>query len=271
MLLDKYQSSSKGEENNVSKESPLATLSKYLAFFLLLFFVLFLIFLKAAVFIVPHVSLEKEAVFFGDISRYLNKGEVNLQKTEYIQEIVSSLDLENKNRFPYKAKVVCSPEENAFALPGGSILITSSLLKKMSSENELAFVLAHEMAHIKNRDVLRKIITQTPFILAGLFLSDYLDVDSINQIIRLKYDKDVELLADANALKMLNEKYGHVGGAYSFFQKLDEEDTYFLTWVSTHPSTKARMENIKKITEKSGFLEKEVKEIREFPQSHDCQ
>ena len=46
---------------------------------------------------------------------------------------------------------------NAFALPGGYIFITSGLLKKLTSESQLASVLAHETAHVVARDTMQSL------------------------------------------------------------------------------------------------------------------
>lgn len=43
---------------------------------------------------------------------------------------------------------------NAFSTPGGNILVTTGLLRRLDSESELAFVLAHEIAHIDHEDGL---------------------------------------------------------------------------------------------------------------------
>jgi|GEM_PF-1964372 len=53
--------------------------------------------------------------------------------------------------------ILDTEEQNAFALPGGYILVTKGLLKKLQSESELANVLAHEIAHINLRHMYKDI------------------------------------------------------------------------------------------------------------------
>jgi Zn-dependent protease with chaperone function len=55
----------------------------------------------------------------------------------------------------YKIHIIPDPRINAMALPGGNIVVFSALIKETGSENELAFVLAHELGHFANRDHLR--------------------------------------------------------------------------------------------------------------------
>jgi beta-barrel assembly-enhancing protease len=54
-------------------------------------------------------------------------------------------------RFAYRARIVDSPEINAFALPGGFVYVNRGLLRAVRSEDELAGVLAHEISHVAQR------------------------------------------------------------------------------------------------------------------------
>ena len=57
----------------------------------------------------------------------------------------------------YRIGLLASTEPNAAAFPGGWILVTEGLLADVRTENELAFVLAHELGHFHNRDHLRRL------------------------------------------------------------------------------------------------------------------
>jgi predicted Zn-dependent protease len=54
-------------------------------------------------------------------------------------------------RFTYRARLVNSPEINAFALPGGYLYVNRGLVRAVRNEGELAGVIAHEMAHVAQR------------------------------------------------------------------------------------------------------------------------
>lgn len=58
----------------------------------------------------------------------------------------------------YHFAVLESPEPNAFACPGGTILITRGMLKLCANEDELAAALAHEVAHVAHRDGINSIV-----------------------------------------------------------------------------------------------------------------
>jgi len=66
-----------------------------------------------------------------------------LEITKRLEKAVGLTD------YDFSVKVVDNPNANAFALPGGSVLVTSSLIELCESPEELAAVLAHEIAHIQ--------------------------------------------------------------------------------------------------------------------------
>ncbi len=82
--------------------------------------------------------------------------------TDYIQQLGHSLSShaeEGQHQFNYA--VVRDPVINAFAMPGGFIMINSGLFLVTTNENELAGVLAHETAHVTQRHLVRGMIDQT--------------------------------------------------------------------------------------------------------------
>jgi predicted Zn-dependent protease len=79
----------------------------------------------------------------------------NSRLTEYVNLVgqAVALNSEKPNTFGgYHFAVLDSSEINAFACPGGTILITRGMLRAVRTEDELAAVLAHEVAHINHRD-----------------------------------------------------------------------------------------------------------------------
>ena len=64
----------------------------------------------------------------------------------------------------YRFRVLDMTAPNAFALPGGHVFVSRGLLVLLQTEDELANVLAHEIAHVSARHHLRHAIRQTPFV-----------------------------------------------------------------------------------------------------------
>lgn len=70
--------------------------------------------------------------------------------------------------FGYRYRVLASPHVlNAFAAPGGTIYITSRLVKFSRSDDELASILGHETAHVSQRHIAREVDDRNAFVLFG--------------------------------------------------------------------------------------------------------
>lgn len=166
-----------------------------------------------------------------------------------------------ENEYQYKIHVIQENEVNAFALAGGHIVIFSGLLESVKSENELAFVLAHELGHFANRDHLqgfgRKLVILT---LSTLILGNNSDiiqtlVSSLGNV-EMKFSQRQESAADLFAVDLVNNKYGHVEGVFDFVVNNNEENnskrkSYFF---SSHPHPEKRIEIMKKYILKRGFV-----------------
>src|SRR4029077_2342509 len=76
----------------------------------------------------------------------------------YIQALGSQLAVHAPGtRFPYQFKIIDDPKIDAFALPGGTIYVTSGLIKAAPTEPQLAGVLAHEIAHVVMRHATQQV------------------------------------------------------------------------------------------------------------------
>jgi predicted Zn-dependent protease len=96
---------------------------------------------------------EPEEIAIGEGMAAVLLGTAPLAKSDAMQKYVNqvgrylTLHTERPD-LPWHFGVLDSDSVNAFATPGGHILVTSGLLRKMHSEAELAGVLAHEIAHV---------------------------------------------------------------------------------------------------------------------------
>jgi len=124
--------------------------------------------------------------------------------------------------------VLDEPDPNALALPGGTILVTSGLLERVASENELALVLGHELGHYRARDHLRGLGRglATGLVLGALGDSGEL-VSGLGEfagaLAERGFDRHQESRADAFGLALVHAEYGHVAGAGDFFARLSQE------------------------------------------------
>jgi len=158
--------------------------------------------------------------------------------------------------------VMEDPSLNAFALPGGAIFVTRGLLDQVESENELAFVLAHELGHFHGRDHLR---AAGRALLLGLALAA-LTGDSgaealpalVSTLTQLGFAREQELRADRFALQLVDLEYGHVKGALGFFEQLPGAEANGVgdrlgAYLATHPLTHDRREAMMDLARNRGW------------------
>ena len=158
--------------------------------------------------------------------------------------------------YPVYVRIENSPLPNAYAMPGGRVVVHSAVLEQIKTENGLAFVLAHELGHYQNRDHLRGmgrsiVLLATSVVLtgAGSDISSLLTPVFGAEI--AQHSQSRESAADASALKALQCHYGHVGGATEFFALITETDAtldwYFAHYFATHPEALQRIADLEQL------------------------
>lgn len=155
---------------------------------------------------------------------------------------------------PYTFRIEASKSEipNAMAFPGGLIVVTTGLLDRVETENELAFVLGHELGHFRNRDHIRQLGRGLVLVMLVEALSSNkagsgLGFGIADLTIR-GFSRRQETSADGFGLEILHAEYGHIGEAWRFFERLESEnqgDFIMLKYYSTHPVAGDRIENLK--------------------------
>ena len=152
------------------------------------------------------------------------------------------------NPYEFRVEIDDSSHANAMALPGGLIVVTTGLLDQVESENELAFILGHELGHYRNRDHLRAL--GRGIIFGLLFaVTTGSDVSSVGinfaDLALRSFNRKQELSADEFGLELVYTEYGHVDQAWRLFERWDDgEDALFeiLDYTSTHPQPEDRIE-----------------------------
>ena len=147
---------------------------------------------------------------------------------------------------------------NAYATFGGNVVLYRGLLKELPSEESVAAVLAHEMAHIKHRDPLRGMSRGLLYSVIAAMLGSETQIDALVSIGSLKYSRDMERAADNAAIEAIAKEYGNVGGASQLFatlEKIEQKDhkNHNIAWLSTHPDTRERQHNVQQIASQLGY------------------
>ena len=163
-----------------------------------------------------------------------------------VQEIGRKLTV--GSRYQYRWLVKQDDTVNAFAMPGGIIVVHTGLLRQAGDPGELAGVLAHEVQHVEQRHSLRQMITSLGWgALVGLTIGDISAVASMlaHQAGTLYFSRDMEEEADRLGLLALQRAQIRPDGMLRFFQKLDDQDKASVPgWISSHPQTAARAQRL---------------------------
>jgi Zn-dependent protease with chaperone function len=94
-------------------------------------------------------------------------------QTNLLQAVAPLLRAVPTNALGFRFYLLKHPLPNAFALPGGHVVVTTSLLGLADRPEEVAGVVAHELAHVTKRHVFRKIVSSAgPYLLCRLFMRD---------------------------------------------------------------------------------------------------
>ena len=154
--------------------------------------------------------------------------------------------------YPITITVVESNEMNAFAMPGGHIVVYSTILETMKTPEELAALLGHEASHVGLRHSLRNIFRDLSrkMFLALLFGNDSgitaVVVNNADALKQLQYSRSLETEADNNGLQLMAKNNINVQGMTRLIQMLQKESGGAETssFLSTHPVFKDRIQNI---------------------------
>lgn len=147
--------------------------------------------------------------------------------------------------------------QNAFCTPGGFIYIYTGILKYLESEDQLAGVMGHEMAHAEKRhstDALTREYGVNLLIdlVVGANKGQLLRIAS--NFAQLSYGRDAETEADNCSVDWLYQTSYNPVGAAGFFEKMEKENksANIPEFLSTHPNPGNRIENMKKRWEEKG-------------------
>lgn len=174
------------------------------------------------------------------------------------------------SRYPFEFHVVRDADLNAFALPGGVVVINSGLIERADSASELLGVLAHEISHVTERHGVRNIISSAGIVLtAQVLIGDASGLlatlaSAAPLLLNQSYSRDFERDADAHGVALLKEANIDPHGMQSFFEKMIAHEKKMLQQVgndkaadamknlsrflSTHPATEERIERIQQLS-----------------------
>ena len=197
------------------------------------------------------ITVKKEITLGKQIySSFIKDEKVDESSTVLAQEFANNLKLSSS--FPIKVTVIKDSVVNAFALPGGNIIVYSGILKKINTYEEFAALLGHETTHINERHGMKSMLrNMSSSFLFALILNGVGNISgslikNVDQLRGLSYSRGLEEQADKAGMDvMIANKINPEGMKYLMVDlgKANSDIPDALSFMSTHPLTKERIKN----------------------------
>lgn len=170
------------------------------------------------------------------------------------QSVVSTL---GKQPFTYRFRVLMDPSLNAFALPGGAIYFHSGTILQAGSLDELAGVMAHEIAHVKAHHYARQaeaaaipsLLAQLAGVLATVATGrpePIMIAQGVNVALRLRYTRELEAEADNLGATFMARGGYDPEGVVRFFERVLAAERHpsieIPPYLYSHPAVESRIE-----------------------------
>lgn len=196
--------------------------------------------------------------------------DVSLKLIDAVEKYLSEINRADytKNYYDWEFHLVSNDVVNAFCMPGGKILMYSGILSIANTEEYLAFILAHEMAHAlldhsrtqasahtaKNTATIAGKLGGIGLDLVGLgdaanvvtTATNVADIGSEYLLLK-PWGRDQELEADELGMKIINWAGYDISGIPQFWQRMSENNSNKHDFFSTHPSDKKRIDAMNKL------------------------
>ncbi len=200
-----------------------------------------------------EAKLGQHAMSWLDESTWFQKSQLSQEEQESITDrfnlLHKELVMSPHISLEFRDSKIIGP--NAFALPGGTIIITDQMVAKAENTDEILAILSHELGHIEGRHSLRKILQSSVVALTVATITG--DAASLSAVVvglpaalvQSQYSRELETEADNFAFNLLK---GHEIPTESFaniMERLDKDDTKStnMSFLATHPITSERLKN----------------------------
>lgn len=179
-----------------------------------------------------------------------------------LQTLVNKLTGSRSLPAPLQITVTQSEQINAFAAPGGHVVLLSGLIENAQSPEQLAGVLAHEIGHVAERHPMEGALRAVGLsIVVSAIVGDVSGLAALatsvgEHLAVMSYSRATEAEADALAVEMLNEANIRGDDFVLFFNQLDDSENpvaaSFGGYLSSHPPPKHRARGIREHIRGSG-------------------
>lgn len=181
----------------------------------------------------------------------------------YVRQVGTRLTAKARRKLPYEFHYVVEPDfVNAFALPGGQVVLGGGLVALMETEAELAAVLAHEIEHVDHFHCAERL--QLELALRKIPLGGFLRIPA--QVFQAGYTKEQELEADREGTRLAVLADYSPAGAIRVLERFEELNRHVIErpktpqeelskvaaeilrgYFASHPSSADRIDQLKRI------------------------
>lgn len=158
---------------------------------------------------------------------------------------------------PYSVELVFRSSDmgpNAFALPGGKIVILDQMVTLADSPEQLDSILLHELGHIHHRHMLKRLAHSSLLSVAVALLTGESSgvVDNLAGLgvffISSGHSREAEIQADRYAQQSMRVIYGSSESMAEMFEKLSQQAPLDIpVWLSTHPDIEKRIDAAREV------------------------
>jgi predicted Zn-dependent protease len=197
-----------------------------------------------------HIGLNQEQRL-GDMAFAQMRPQLKLVEQGPALDMVSGIGrrLTAGSRYRYQWFVAQDKQVNAFAMPGGYVVVFSGLIEQARTPEEIAGVLAHEVQHVELRHSLKNLLHGLGWrAVLSLALGDFAGgvwANMADQLGSLKFGRDLEREADMQGLAALKRAGIAPEGMASFFEIMAKQDGGEIALLSSHPTSDERLASIR--------------------------
>ena len=209
---------------------------------------------RLAVFIPPEREVRVGSAVLRQIELILSKEEAGVWRCTNpkgqvaLEHMVQALQYGQEFPYAIQVGVVDHKMINAFALPGGHIIVMRGLIEMSETPEQLAAVMAHELGHVAQRDpIVQALRAAGTAGLLSLVLGDATGGTVLaligERLITAKNSRDVEARADDFALAQLAKAGVSPEALAEFFELLLQQmrdPDFDMGWISSHPPSVLR-------------------------------
>jgi predicted Zn-dependent protease len=189
---------------------------------------------------------------YWDIFSKMEEEESRTEVTGPVDSLLTQLCTSNGiSREKIKLHLIRKDDINAFALPDYHLVVFTGLIDDCENEAELAGVIAHELAHMEQGHIMKKLIKEIGLSMLISMTSGSGSPDVIREALRIlsstAYDRTLETEADISGVDYLIKAGINPEGLASFLFRMSSGEKDLprqIFWITTHPGSEERSKAI---------------------------